>query len=305
MYVVIVKRLIATVPVILGVTIVVFSILHFAPGCPAVLMLGYEVCPEVVAELRAELGLDESVFVQYSRWLGGIIRGDWGRSIRTGQSVLEMIGQRLPATMELTVAAIIISLLVGIPVGIISAAKQYSIFDQSGMVAALFGVSMPVFWQGLMMILVFGFILGWTPISGRGTISHVLLPAITLGTSQAALIARLTRSSMLETIRQDYTRTARSKGLAELIVILKHALKNALTPIVTVMALRLPMLFGGAVITETVFAWPGIGRLMVLSIFTRDFPLVQGAILILTIMVVFCNLLADILYVCLDPRVTE
>jgi ABC-type dipeptide/oligopeptide/nickel transport system permease component len=214
-----------------------------------------------------------------------------------------MVLQRAPATVELTLTGMIISLLIGIPIGIISATKQYSIIDHSGMVGALFGVSMPVFWQGLMMILIFSFILGWTPISGRGTISHLILPAITLGTSQAALIARLTRSSMLEVIRQDYVRTARAKGLMEKIVIIKHALKNALMPVVTIVALQLPVLFGGAVITETVFAWPGMGRLIVTSIFVRDFPVVQAAVLIIAILVVLCNLLADILYIFLDPRI--
>jgi ABC-type dipeptide/oligopeptide/nickel transport system permease component len=211
--------------------------------------------------------------------------------------------QKLPATIELTLTAMIISLVIAIPVGIISATKQYSIFDHTGMVGALFGVSMPVFWQGLMMILIFSFFLGWFPISGRGTINHLILPAITLGTSQAALVARLTRSSMLEVVRQDYIRTARSKGLVERIVIIKHALKNALIPIVTIVALRLPILFGGAVITETVFAWPGMGRLMVGSIFARDFPVVQGVVLIIAMLVILSNLLADILYIVLDPRI--
>lgn len=303
MHTVIIKRLIAAVPIVLGVTIIVFSIMHFAPGCPAVLMLGDLAPVSAIEKLREELGLDRPVPVQYFEWLSKIIRGDFGRSIRTGQSVLEMVWQRAPATLELTMAAMIISLLIAIPVGIISATKQYSIIDHSTMVGALFGVSMPVFWQGLMMMLLFSFFLGWTPISGRGTISHLILPAITLGTSQAALLARLTRTSMLEVIQQDYTRTARSKGLVERVVIYKHALKNALIPVTTMMALRLPVLFGGAVITETVFAWPGMGRLMVLSIFTRDFPVVQGAVLMIALFVIFANLLADILYTYLDPRI--
>ncbi|MBT9132715.1 MAG: Dipeptide transport system permease protein DppB [Syntrophomonadaceae bacterium] len=303
MHYVVIKRLISIVPIVLGVTIIVFSILHFAPGCPAVIMLG-ELAPRAaVEELRAQLGLDDPIPVQYLRWMGRIIRGDLGRSIRTHQPVLDMIWQRVPATLELTFTAMIISLLIGIPVGIISAVKRLSVFDHAGMVGALFGVSMPVFWQGLIMILIFGFFLGWVPISGRGDVSHLILPAITLGTSQAALLARLTRSSMLEVIRQDYITTARSKGLVERIVIIKHALKNALIPITTIMALRLPVLFGGAVITETVFAWPGMGRLMVLSIFTRDFPVVQGAVLIIATLVILCNLVADILYIFLDPRI--
>ena len=303
MYYTVAKRLISIMPIVLGVSIIVFSIMHFAPGDPAMIMLG-ELAPRAaVEELRARLGLDDPIPIQYLRWMGGIIRGDFGRSIRTHQPVLEMIGQRALATLELTLAAMMISLLIGTLVGIISAVKQYSILDHTGMVGALFGVSMPVFWQGLMMILIFGFYLGWMPISGRGTISHLILPALTLGTSQAALLARLTRSSMLEVIRQDYVRTARSKGLVEGAVIFKHALKNAAIPIVTIMALRLPILFGGAVITETVFAWPGMGRLMVQSIFTQDFPVVQGSVLIIAMFVILANLLADILYVFLDPRI--
>ena len=299
----IVKRVLSIIPILLGVTIVVFTVLHLAPGCPAVAMLGYLICPEVLTRLREELGLDQPIFVQYFTWLSGIIRGDFGYSFRTHQPVLEMVWGRVPATLELTVTAMVLSILIAIPVGVISATKQYSILDHASMVGALFGVSMPVFWQGLMGILIFGFLLGWVPISERGTLSHLILPAITLGTGQAALIVRLTRSSMLEVIRQDYTRTARSKGLAERIVIYKHALKNAIVPIVTVIALRIPILFGGAVITETVFAWPGMGRLMVLSIFTRDFPVIQGSVLIIATIVVLSNLLADILYVFLDPRI--
>ncbi|MBT9142852.1 MAG: Glutathione transport system permease protein GsiC [Dehalococcoidia bacterium] len=291
------------VPIILGVTIVVFLIMHLAPGCPTTIMLGDHATPEAIEELRDRFGLDDPLAVQYFRWLSQIARGDFGRSIHTRQPVLDMVLQRVPATIELTLTAMIVSLLIALPVGIISATKRHSIFDHAGMVGALFGVSMPVFWQGLMMILVFSFVLGWTPISGRGDISHLILPAITLGTSMAALVARLTRSSMLEIIRQDYITTARSKGLVERIVIIKHALKNALIPVVTIVALQLPVLFGGAVITETVFAWPGMGRLIVTSIFVRDFPVVQAAVLIITMLVVLANLLADILYTFLDPRI--
>jgi peptide/nickel transport system permease protein len=297
------RRLISMVPIVLGVTIVVFSILHLAPGCPTTIMLGDHASPEAIAELRDRLGLDDPIPVQYFRWLSRVVRGDFGRSIHTRQLVGEMIWQRFPATVELTLTAMILSLLIAIPVGIISATKQYSIFDHGGMVGALFGVSMPVFWQGLMMILLFSFVLGWTPISGRGGIEHLILPAITLGTSGAALMARLVRSSMLEVIRQDYIRTARAKGLIEKIVIIKHALKNALIPVVTILALQLPVLFGGAVITETVFAWPGMGRLIVTSIFVRDFPVVQAAVLIIAMLVILSNLLADILYTFLDPRI--
>jgi len=303
MHTVIVRRLISMVPIVLGVTIAVFSILHLAPGCPTTIMLGDHASPEAIEELRNRLGLDDPLHVQYFRWLSRVVTGDFGRSIHTRQLVLEMILQRAPATVELTLTAMILSLVIAIPVGIISATKQYSIFDHAGMVGALFGVSMPVFWQGLMGILIFSFLLGWFPISGRGGLEHLILPAITLGTSQAALIARLTRSSMLEVIKQDYITTARSKGLVERIVIIKHALKNALIPVATIVALQLPVLFGGAVITETVFAWPGMGRLIVTSIFVRDFPVVQAAVLIMAMIVILCNLVADILYIFFDPRI--
>ena len=303
MHTVIIRRLISMVPIILGVTIVVFSILHIAPGCPTTIMLGDHATPEAIEELRNRFGLDDPIPVQYFRWLSEVVRGDFGRSIHTRQLVSEMVLQRLPATVELSLTAMILAILIAIPVGIISATKQFSIFDHTGMLGALFGVSMPVFWQGLMMMLIFAFFLGWVPISGRGTISHLILPAITLGTSQAALLARLTRSSMLEVIKQDYITTARSKGLVEKIVLIKHALKNALIPVVTILAIQLPVLFGGAVITETVFAWPGMGRLIVTSIFVRDFPVVQAAVLIIAVIVILCNLFADILYTYLDPRV--
>ncbi len=297
------RRFISLIPVVIGVTLIVFSIMHFAPGCPVAIMLGPEAPAAAADALRARLGLDDPVHVQYFRWLSGIIRGDFGQSIRGHQPVLDAIWTRLPATLELTVAGMLVSLLIAIPAGIISAIKRNTLLDHTFMVGALFGVSMPVFWLGLMLMLIFSFYLGWTPISGRGTISHLILPAFTLGTFQAALVARLTRSSMLEVIQQDYITTARSKGLREKLVILKHALKNALIPVVTIVALQLPVLFGGAVITETVFAWPGMGRFMVLSIFNRDFPVTQGIVLIITILVIMANLLADILYAYLDPRI--
>ncbi len=296
-------RLVALIPVVIGVTVIVFSIMHFAPGCPVMLMLGPEAPVEAAEALRARLGLDDPVHVQYLRWAGGVLRGDLGQSIRGHQPVLDAIWLRIPATLELTVAAMILSLLIAIPAGVISAIKQNSPLDNGCMAIAVFGVSMPVFWLGLMLMLIFSFYLGWTPISGRGNIEHLILPAITLGMFQTALVARLTRSSMLEVIRQDYIRTARSKGLVERIVIIKHALKNALIPVVTIVALQLPILLGGAVITETVFAWPGMGRFMVMSIFNRDFPVVQGIVLIMAIFVILGNLLADILYTYLDPRI--
>lgn len=297
------RRILITFPVVIGVTIITFSIMHLAPGDPARIMLGVLASDEAVAELRSALDLDRPIPVQYISWLTRVARGDFGRSIQTRRPVLQTIWSRLPATLELTFAAMILSLLIAIPAGIISATRQNSAFDYGSMAGALFGVSMANFWLGLMLMLVFGLHLGWLPISGRGGLSHLILPAITLGTGMAALIARLVRSSMLEVIRLDYIRTARAKGLMERSVIYKHALRNALIPVTTVVALRLPMLFSGAVVTETIFAWPGMGRLLVTAIFERDFPVVQGTVLILALIVILANLLADIAYAYIDPRI--
>lgn len=297
------RRILITFPVVIGVTIITFSIMHLAPGDPARIMLGVLASDEAVAELRSALDLDRPIPVQYISWLTRVARGDFGRSIQTRRPVLQTIWSRLPATLELTFAAMILSLLIAIPAGIISATRQNSAFDYGSMAGALFGVSMANFWLGLMLMLAFGLHLGWLPISGRGGLSHLILPAITLGTGMAALIARLVRSSMLEVIRLDYIRTARAKGLMERSVVYKHALRNALIPVTTVVALRLPMLFSGAVVTETIFAWPGMGRLLVTAIFERDFPVVQGTVLILALIVILANLLADIAYAYIDPRI--
>jgi ABC-type dipeptide/oligopeptide/nickel transport system permease component len=291
------------IPVVMGVTIITFSIMHLSPGDPARIMLGVLASDEAVAHLRSTFGLDRPIHVQYISWLTRVVTGDFGRSIQTRRPVLESIWSHLPATLELTFAALILALLIAIPAGIVSATRQYSVFDYGSMVGALFGVSMANFWLGLMLMLVFGLHLGWLPISGRGDLSHLILPAITLGAGVAALIARLVRSSMLEVIRLDYVRTARAKGLVERTVIYKHALKNALIPITTVVALYIPTLFSGAVVIETIFAWPGLGRLLVTAIFERDFPVVQGTVLILALIVILANLLADIAYAYIDPRI--
>lgn len=299
----IMRRVLLMIPIALGVTVVVFSIMHLAPGDPARIMLGVQATPEQVAALRAKLGLDQPIYVQYFRWITGVIKGDWGYSIQTGQPVLEMIQERIGATFKLIGVAMLFSIAIGITTGIISAIKQYSIFDYTAMTLALLGISMPSFWLGLVLILIFGLHLGWFPISGGGTIKHLILPAITLGWVDSAVISRLTRSSMLEVIRQDYITTARAKGLSERAVVYKHALRNALIPIVTIIGLRIPWLFGGAVITETIFAWPGMGRLIVNSVLNRDFPVVQGVVLIMAFIVMFANLAVDILYAFLDPRI--
>ncbi len=299
----IIRRFFTMIPILIGVTLITFSIMHLSEGDPARIMLGLMASEEAIAHIRQVHGLDLPLHIQYFRWLGRIITGDFGRSIQSRRPVIEMIRDRLPATLELTITAMVLALLVGITAGIISAVRQYSWLDYSSMTFALFGVSMPPFWLGLMMMLIFGVRLGWLPISGRGDLNQLIMPAIVLSTAQMAIIARLVRSSMLEVIRQDYILTARSKGLAERIVIYKHALKNAMIPVVTMVALQLPFLFGGAVITETIFSWPGMGRMLVGSLFERDFPVIQGTVLIIAIIVMFANLLADIVYAIVDPRI--
>jgi len=299
----ILRRFMTMIPILIGVTLITFSIMHLSEGDPARIMLGLMASEEAIAHIRQLHGLDLPLHIQYFRWLGRIITGDFGRSIQSRRPVLEMIRDRLPATLELTVTALILALIVGVTAGIISAVRQYSWLDYFSMTFALFGVSMPPFWLGLMMMLIFGVRLGWLPISGRGDLNQLIMPAIVLGTAQMAIIARLVRSSMLEVIRQDYILTARSKGLLERVVIYKHALKNAMIPVVTMVALQLPFLFGGAVITETIFSWPGMGRMLVGSLFERDFPVIQGTVLIIAIIVMFANLTADIIYALVDPRI--
>ena len=297
------KRILLVIPVAVGATLVVFTLIHIAPGDPVDLMLGEMASQEAVDEMRHELGLDKPLFIQYFTWLGKLFNGNLGRSIRTHQPVASVLLQRVPVTLELTFSAIVLAVLIGVPAGVISAVKQYSILDSCLMFVALFGVSMPVFWQGMMLILVFGFYLGIAPISGYGSFSHLVLPTIALGTIHAAVIARLTRSSMLECLRLDYVRTARSKGLRERSVVMRHVLRNALLPLVTIIGLRIPNIFGGAVITETVFGRVGMGRTIVQAIFNRDFPVLQGCVLLLALLVIISNLLVDLVYAILDPRI--
>lgn len=299
----IVRRLLLTIPVLLGVSLLVFAMIRLVPGDPAIAIAGVHATKEFVEEIRKEFGLDKPIYIQYFGFIGRLLQGDLGISTRTRRPVLQEIWDRFPNTVELAVASMVVASLIGITAGIISATRQYSIFDNLSMLAALFGVSTPVFWLGLMLMLLFAVILDWLPATGRGTIFHLILPAITLGTASAAILARMTRSSMLEVLRQDFITTARSKGLREQIVVYKHALKNALIPVVTIMGLRFGTLLSGAVLTETVFAWPGVGRLMVDSILARDYPVVQGAVLLLAGTFVFINLFVDILYSFLDPRI--
>lgn len=299
----ILRRLFLLIPVMLGVSFVVFTIMFFTPGDPVRVMLG-ERAPEAEIEaMRERMGLNEPFVVQFGSFVFNAVRGDLGRSLVTRRPVFDELYSRFPATLQLAAAGVLVAVLMGIPIGIVSATKQYSVFDGMSMALALVGVSMPNFWQGMMMILLFSITLGVLPSSGYGTFMHLILPALTIGTSSAAIITRMTRSSMLEVVRQDYIRTARAKGLSERVVINHHALKNALIPIVTVIGLQFGYLLGGAVLTETIFSWPGVGRFMVDAIRQRDYPVVQGGVLLLALTFSVVNLFVDILYAYIDPRI--
>ena len=285
------------------VTVVVFALLHLTPGDPASVMLGENATPEQVQALQRSLGLDQPLVLQYARFLGRALRGDLGTSIRAQRPALEVVLERLPATLLLTAGAFSFAVLIGMPIGVISAVKRLSFWDHGSMALALLGQSMPGFWLGLVLITVFAVHLRWLPASGMGSLSHVVLPAITLGMFLIGLIIRLTRSSMLDVLGQDYVRTARAKGLAERMVVMQHALMNALIPVVTLVGLQLGLLLGGAVITETVFAWPGVGLATVTAIHQRDYPVVQCAVLVSAVLVLSINWAVDLLYHYLDPRV--
>lgn len=297
------KRLLMLIPVLIGVSLIVFTLMQLSPGDPAMIILGAQAAPEDIAILREEMGLNDPLIVQFFRFLLGMFTLDFGTSYKDGMPVLTKLLEALPYTAQLTFSAVLLALLIGIPAGIISATKQYSIFDRIASVLALIGFSTPNFWLSIMLILVFSVNLQWLPVSGTGSILHLVLPSIALGVQSAAVFTRMTRSSMLEVLNMDYIRTARAKGLSERVVILKHALKNALIPVITVVGLQIGLLFGGAILTETVFAWPGIGRLMIDSIRAKDTPVVQGGVIFTASIFVFINLLVDVLYAYVDPRV--
>jgi peptide/nickel transport system permease protein/oligopeptide transport system permease protein len=276
---------------------------RLAPGDPAQLLAGEFATPETLADIRQRFGLDQPWHVQLGLYAANVVRGDLGQSVRTRKPVTYELRQYFPNTLRLTLGAMLVALLIGIPAGIIAATRPGTIFDLLAMLGALIGVSMPVFWFGLMAILIFSVQLGWFPVAGTGTLWHLVLPAITLGTGTAAILARMTRSAMLEVLSQDYIRTARAKGLAGRVVVFKHALRNALIPVVTITGLQFGGLLEGAVITETVFAWPGIGQLLVGSILARDYPVVQGAVLLIAVVFILINLIVDLLYGAIDPRI--
>jgi len=331
----IVRRLLLLFPVLFGVSLLVFLVLHVFTVDPTSVILGQHATAEKQAALRAELGLNAPLYVQFGHYLAGVATLDFGRSLFTKAPVIQEIAARFPATIELTLAALLLASLVGITVGIISAIKQYSVWDYLSMFGALLGVSMPIFWLGLIFIDLFAVKLGWLPTSNRldpstdmviytnffvidsiihglqtgdwgalgDTLRHLIMPAVVLGAASTAVIARMTRSSMLEVVRQDYVRTAQAKGLSARAVILKHALKNAMIPIVTVIGLQFGGLLGGAVLTETIFSWPGVGSLTFMAIDHSDFPLVQGTVLLSATVYVLVNLAVDILYAFIDPRI--
>ena len=305
------RRLLATIPLLFFVSLVVFALVHALPGDPAVLFLGEEATPETLARFRERLGFHRPLVVQYVEWLGRAARGDLGRSLRTNQPVTDAIVQRLPVTLELMAAALLVSLAVAVPLGILSAVKRNSGVDVASTAFALVGFSTPNFWLGLILIYVFALVLRWLPASGfvplpasvPENVRSLILPSVTLGTALAALVTRQLRSGMLEVLRQDYVRTARAKGLPGRAVVGKHALKNALIAVVTVIGLQIGGLLGNTIITETLFALPGVGRLMIDAIFSRDFFIVQGVILFLAVGYILSNLAVDILYSYLDPRI--
>jgi peptide/nickel transport system permease protein len=298
-----VRRILLTIPVLLGVATLVFSLIHLVPGDPAQAMLGDGAAPQDVAELRTSLGLDRPLLEQYVTFLRHAITGDLGQSFRTGQPVTAMIVERMPATAELAVAAMIVAILIALPLGVVAAVWRGTAADYGAMTFALAGVSIPNFWLGPLLAIVFAVELGWLPVSGRGTLAHLILPAVSLGLALAAILARMTRASLLDELRELYVRAAQARGVSRVIAITMHALRNSMVPLLTIVALQFGAVLTGAVITETIFAWPGIGRLLIQSIGFRDYPMVQGCILLIAVTYVTVNLVTDLMYGVLDPRI--
>ncbi len=327
----IIKRFLWAIPTLLGVSLIVFSMVHLAPGDPALVMLGEHANKDAIEALREQMGLNKPLIEQYFMFVTNILHGDFGTSISSGAPVLQEFSERFMATIELSLTALFFATLIGLIAGIISAVKRYSIFDYTSMGVALAGVSMPVFWLGLMLIYFFSVKLGWLPVSGRlgyeyyldgpsglylfdslyasdyeafkDVVKHLLLPSIALGTIPMAIIARMTRASMIETLKEEYIRTARAKGCSRLRVILVHALKNALMPVVTIIGLMLGTLFAGSILTETTFSWPGIGKWLINAVNQRDFPVIQSTTLIIATIFVVANLIVDLLYAVINPKI--
>jgi ABC-type dipeptide/oligopeptide/nickel transport system permease component len=299
----IIKKIILMIPVLIGMTIVVFLLLHLAPGNPVDLIAGPRATPETIKNIEMRLGLDKPLIVQYFKFLENLARGDFGISILQRRPVMEIIKEALPVTVELGIASLLVSFILAVPLGIMAAVYRNTWRDYISMSGALVAMSVPAFWLGLIAIYVFAYNLRWFPVSGYGTWRHLVLPLLAITLTEIAVTARMVRSSMLEVIKQDYIRTARSKGLEEKSIIMGHALKNAMIPVVTMFGLKIGWIVGGATIIEIVFARPGLGRMMVNAIYARDYPVVQGAMIVLTAAIIIGNLIADILYVVVDPRI--
>jgi peptide/nickel transport system permease protein len=297
------RRIIILIPTVLGVVTLVFFLIHMIPGDPVELMLGETASPSDLDKLRSDLGLDRPLAEQYGLFLTGLVRADLGDSYYYRRPVADVILEKLPATLELAGAAMAMALLIALPLGVAAAVRKDSFTDRSAMFASLVGISMPNFWLGPLLIILFSLKLGWLPVSGREGPASVILPAVTLGTALAALLSRMTRSAMLDVLGEDYLRTARAKGLAESAVIGRHALRNAMLPVLTIVGLQFGALLSGAVVTENVFAWPGLGTLLIQAINTRDYPLVQGCVLLIALGYVLANFVTDTLYALSDPRV--
>ena len=328
----IIRRIFILIPTLLGVSIIVFTMLHLTPGDPAELLLGERATDEALQQVREHLGLNEPLYLQYGMFLKRLMKGDLGETIWTRQKVWTEIKQRFPATIELSLVALMISCVLGIVLGIISATKQYSIFDYLSMLGALIGVSMPIFWLGLVFMLIFSVNLGWLPLSGRLSIDvdlsvitnfyildsvltrnwvafrdavwHIIMPAFTLSTIPTAIVARMTRSAMLEVLRQDYIKTAKAKGLSKFKVVYKHALRNAMIPVITTIGLQFGVLLCGAILTETIFAWPGMGKWMYDAVMQRDYQVIQGGTLFISTLFIMINLAVDLLYAVINPRIS-
>ncbi|MGH7835710.1 MAG: nickel ABC transporter permease [Candidatus Binatia bacterium] len=297
------RRLILLWPTFLGAVTLVFLFIHLLPGDPVEIMLGETASAVDKEALRRQLGLDRPLWKQYADFIGGLFQGDLGRSLYEDSAVIDLIAARLPATLELTLGAMTVAILIALPLGIVSAVRKNSWLDRSALAVSLLGVAMPSFWLGPLLILFFSIDLGFLPVSGRGGLSYLILPAFTLGSGLAAILTRMIRSALLDTIDEDYIRAARAKGLSEYAVWGRHALGNALLPVVTVIGLQFGALLAGSIITETIFAWPGLGRLTIQAIQTRDYPLVQGCILCISLGYILVNLATDILYTFIDPRI--
>ena len=297
------RRLLLTLPVLLGVATLVFALIHLVPGDPAQAMLGESASADEIARLRTSLGLDRPLVAQYGSFLGGLVQGDLGRSFRSGQPVAREISRRLGDTAILAVSAMAVAIGIAIPLGILAAVFRGRILDHAAMTLALAGISMPSFWLGPLLAILFAVRLGWLPVSGSGTPAHLVLPAVTLGAALAAILARMTRSSVIEELRELCVLAARARGLSHARAVVRHAFRNSLIPVVTIIGLQFGAVLTGTIITETIFGWPGVGRLMITAINTRDYPLVQGCILFISLTYVAMNLLTDLTYGYLDPRI--